>query len=139
MATATGHQGHEALVFVAFAAEAVLGDAVGGELLVDGEAVRVVGLLVGGRVVDLNDLVALEPGAVEGLSDALPELGARLNGASSGASILGGVGVGVARVWAIHHRRSRRREGISTGQVISLLRCRRIIFTWGCTARGEKV
>lgn len=108
MAAASGHEGHEALVLVALAAEAVLGNGVGGELLVDGEAVRVVGLLVGGGVVDLNDLVALQPGAVEGLSDAFPEFGAGLNGANSGAGVLGVVVVRhrhVARMGTIHHRR----------------------------------
>lgn len=88
MAAASSHQGHESLVLVAFTAEAVFGDSVCGEFLVDGEAVRVVCLLVGGGVVDLNDLIALEPGAIEGLSDAVPELGAGLDGANGGASVL---------------------------------------------------
>lgn len=83
MAAATSHQWHEALVLVAFAAESVLGDAVGREPAVDREAVRVVGFLVAGGVVDLDDLETLQAGAVEGGRDAIPQLAAGLDRSAS--------------------------------------------------------
>lgn len=70
-------------MFVAFATEAVLFDALGGEVLIDGETIGVVGFLVSNRVVNLNDLVALEARAVERSCDTIPKLGAWLDGAAS--------------------------------------------------------
>ena len=83
MTPTSSHKGDEALVFVAFATKAVLFDTLGGEVLIDGETIGVVSFLVSDGVVNLNDLVALEAGAVEGSSDAIPKLGAWLDWTAS--------------------------------------------------------
>ena len=83
MTPTSSHKGDEALVFVAFATKAVLFDTLGGEVLIDGETIGIVSFLVSDGVVNLNDLVALEAGAVEGSSDAIPKLGAWLDWTAS--------------------------------------------------------
>ena len=83
MTPTSSHKGDEALVFVAFATKAVLFDTLGGEVLIDGETIGIVSFLVSDGVVNLNDLVALEAGAVEGSGDAIPKLGAWLDWTAS--------------------------------------------------------
>lgn len=86
--TTAGHQGVEALVLAAFTSESVLQKLLRGDLLVTGKAVGIVGFLVRGSVVDLDDLEALEALTVEGSGDTVPQLAAWLNSSASDTSSL---------------------------------------------------
>lgn len=86
--TTAGHQGVEALVLTAFTSESVLQKLLRGDLLVTGKAVGVVGFLVRGCVVDLDDLEALEALTMEGSGDTVPQLAAWLNSSASDTSSL---------------------------------------------------